>query len=200
MKLNRFGKWSLSSLNGMLLVIFGLVTILMPELAIAVLAIYFAITIMLGGLILSIFTLKHKVSLPNWKARLTEGVLSLVLGLVILIKPQSAAAFLVYVMGLWAFFIGVVFIVSYFRRKAPDLVGAFNLIAGGVSVVLGLIIVFNPFESTRFLVVLIGIYALAFGIFTMVYSSRVLKSEENDIISDVEEIDSDAEEVDSDAE
>ncbi|MDY0199703.1 MAG: DUF308 domain-containing protein [Tenuifilaceae bacterium] len=196
MKLNRFGKWSLSSLNGMLMVIFGLVSILMPELAIAVLAIYFAITIMLGGLILSIFTLKHKASLPNWKARLTEGLLSVVLGLVILIKPQSAAAFLVYVMGLWAFFIGVVFIVSYFRRKTPDLVGAFNLIAGVVSVVLGLIIVFNPFESSRFLVILIGIYALAFGIFTMVYSSKILKHDKESVVPDVEEADS-IEEIDS---
>ncbi|MFA5648890.1 MAG: DUF308 domain-containing protein [Bacteroidales bacterium] len=196
MKLNRFGKWSLSSLNGMLMVIFGLVSILMPELAIAVLAIYFAITIMLGGLILSIFTLKHKASLPNWKARLTEGLLSVVLGLVILIKPQSAAAFLVYVMGLWAFFIGVVFIVSYFRRKTPDLVGAFNLIAGVVSVVLGLIIVFNPFESSRFLVILIGIYALAFGIFTMVYSSKILKHDKDSVVPDVEEADS-IEEIDS---
>lgn len=196
MKLNRFGKWSLSSLNGILMVIFGLVSILMPELAIAVLAIYFAITIMLGGLILSIFTLKHRASLPNWKARLTEGLLSVVLGMVILIKPQSAAAFLVYVMGLWAFFIGVVFIVSYFRRKTPDLVGAFNLIAGVVSVVLGLIIVFNPFESTRFLVILIGIYALAFGIFTMVYSSKILKHDKDSVVSDVEEADS-IEEIDS---
>lgn len=178
------------------MVIFGLVSILMPELAIAVLAIYFAITIMLGGLILSIFTLKHKASLPNWKARLTEGLLSVVLGLVILIKPQSAAAFLVYVMGLWAFFIGVVFIVSYFRRKTPDLVGAFNLIAGVVSVVLGLIIVFNPFESSRFLVILIGIYALAFGIFTMVYSSKILKHDKDSVVPDVEEADS-IEEIDS---
>lgn len=178
------------------MVIFGLVSILMPELAIAVLAIYFAITIMLGGLILSIFTLKHKASLPNWKARLTEGLLSVVLGLVILIKPQSAAAFLVYVMGLWAFFIGVVFIVSYFRRKTPDLVGAFNLIAGVVSVVLGLIIVFNPFESSRFLVILIGIYALAFGIFTMVYSSKIFKHDKDSVVPDVEEADS-IEEIDS---
>ena len=195
MKLNRFGKWSLSSLNGVLMVIFGLVSILMPELTVAVLAIYFAATIMLGGLILSIFTLKHRISLPNWKTRLIEGLISIALGLVILLNPQSAAAFLIIVIGLWAFFIGAVFIVSYFRSKTPNLVGTFNLIAGVVSLLLGLIVVFNPFESTRFLVILIGIYALAFGIFTMVYSSKVLKHEEDTMIVDAEEINT--EETDS---
>jgi uncharacterized membrane protein HdeD (DUF308 family) len=77
-------------------------------------------------------------------------------------------------------FIGVVFIATYFSKNTPELTKAFSLIAGLVSLILGAIVVFNPFESTRFLVILIGIYALAYGLFTMVYSSKFLKAQNED--------------------
>lgn len=175
MKLNRFGKWGLSSFNGILMIVFGIVAIAFPSITIAALAIYFAISILVGGLALTAFSLRHKDELLNWKTRLTEGLISVVLGFVIVLKPQSAAAFLVIIVGLWAFFIGSVFIVSYFSRKTPDMVGALNLIAGVVSLLLGIIVIFNPFESSRFLVILTGVYALAFGIFTMIYTSQLFK-------------------------
>jgi uncharacterized membrane protein HdeD (DUF308 family) len=180
MKLNKFGMWGLSSLNGILMIGFGIIAIAFPSLTIAVISIYFAITIMAGGFILSLFAYKHRHELLNWKTRLTEGLLSLALGLVIVFNPQSAAAFLIIIVGLWALFIGVVFVVSYFSKSSTDIIRVFNLIAGLVSLVMGGIVVFNPFESSRFVVILIGIYALAFGIFTMVYSSKFIKSQEDD--------------------
>jgi len=185
MKLNKFGMWGLSSLNGILMLVFGIIAIAFPSLTVAAIAIYFAIAIMIGGLILSLFAYRHRNVLLNWKTRLIEGLLSLAMGLVIVFNPQSAAAFLLIIVGLWAVFIGVVFIASYFMKNTPDLTKAFGLIAGLVSLVLGLIIVLNPFESTRFVVVLIGIYALAFGVFTMVYSSKFFKGP-NDNDEDIE--------------
>lgn len=183
MKLNKFGMWGLSSLNGILMVGFGIIAIAFPSLTIAAITIYFAIAIMVGGLVLSLFAYRHRKELLNWKARLIEGLLSLALGLVIVFNPQSAAAFLLIIVGLWAIFIGIVFIASYFNKNTPDLTRTFSLIVGLISLVLGAIIVFNPFESTRFVVVLIGIYALAFGVFTMVYSSKFFNTQkENDIL------------------
>lgn len=179
MKLNRFGLWGFSSLNGILMLLFGLIAIVFPSLTIAMLGIYFAVAIILGGLVLSIFAIRQRNSVANWKARLIEGGLSLVLGVVIVFNPNSAAAFLLIVVGLWASFIGVVFIVTYFSNNTPKLTRAFNLIAGIVSLLLGLVIIFNPFETTRFLIILVGVYAAAFGIFTMVYTSTFFKSEEN---------------------
>jgi uncharacterized membrane protein HdeD (DUF308 family) len=180
MKLNKFGIWGLSSLNGMLLLVFGVIAILFPSLTIDAIAVYFAIAIMVGGLILSLFAYRHRKELLNWKTRLIEGLLSIALGLVIVFNPQSATAFLLIIVGLWAIFIGVVFIVSYFSKNTPDLTRTFSLIAGLISLVLGAIIVFNPFESSRFVVVLIGIYALAFGVFTMVYSSKLFNTPKDD--------------------
>lgn len=180
MKMNKFGLWGFSSLNGILMLIFGVIAIVFPSLTISMLGIYFAIAIMLGGLVLSVFAIRQRQNLANWRARLIEGLLSLALGIVIILYPNSAAAFLLVIVGLWALFIGVVFIATYFSKNTPELTKAFSLIAGLVSLVLGAIVVFNPFESTRFLVILIGIYALAYGLFTMVYSSKFLKAPDED--------------------
>ena len=184
MKLNRFGKWGLSSFNGILMIGFGIVAIAFPSITIATLAIYFAVAIILGGLTLTSFSLKHKDEQSNWKTRLTEGIVSVILGLVIVIKPLSAVNFLVIIVGIWAFFIGSVFIVSYFSRKAPDMVGALNLIAGVISLLLGIVVIFDPFQSGRVLVILIGVYALAYGIFTMIYTTQFFKSKITEVQSD----------------
>lgn len=171
MRLNRFGKWSISSLNGIIMVGFGTIAILFPSITIAALAIYFAIAIFIGGLILGISSIRFRNSIPNWKSKLFEGFISLVLGLVIIFYPNSAAAFLVIVIGLWASFIGIVFIISYFLNKTPSIVSSLNLISGIISLALGVAIIVNPFGSTRFIIILIGVYSIAYGVFTMAYTS-----------------------------
>lgn len=171
MKLNRFGKWGISSLNGIIMIGFGAIAILFPSLTIAALAIYFAIAIFIGGLILGISSIRFRKNIPNWKSKLFEGIISLALGLIIIIYPNSAAAFLVIVIGLWATFIGIVFIISYFTNRTPSIVSSLNLISGIISLALGVAIMLNPFGSTRVIVILIGVYSIAYGVFTMAYTS-----------------------------
>jgi uncharacterized membrane protein HdeD (DUF308 family) len=116
-------------------------------------------------------SLKYKSSLPNWKSKLAEGIISIILGVTIILYPHSATTFLIIIIGLWAIFIGSVFIISYFSTRTHNLLGPLNLISGIISLLLGAIIIFNPFESTRFLIVLIGIYSIIYGLFSILYTS-----------------------------
>lgn len=77
------------------------------------------------------------------------------------------------IIGAWAAFIGLVFIGTFFARKVSQMIDVLNLTTGAISLVLGAIIIFNPFGSSRFLVILIGIYAIIYGILTMVFSSKI---------------------------
>lgn len=169
--MNRIGKWGMSSINGLLMIGFGIIAILFPSLTIAALAIYFAIAILIGGFMLTLTALRYKNLNPNWKSKLIEGIISILLGLVIIIYPNSAAAFLVIIIGVWATFIGVVFIVSYFSNKTPSLLSSLNLVSGILSLLLGLAIIFNPFDSSRLIVILIGVYSIIYGVFSMAFTS-----------------------------
>jgi uncharacterized membrane protein HdeD (DUF308 family) len=164
--------WNLSVLNGVLAIIFGLIALLFPGITITGLAIYFAITILIGGLSLIINVIRSKDSVSKWYYSLLEGVIGVLIGIVILAQPESAATFFIAIIGIWALFIGLVFLFSYFKKAMPELVSAFQLVAGIISAVIGILIILNPFESTRIIAVLVGIYAIAYGTFSLVNTSK----------------------------
>lgn len=179
MKFNRIGRWGMSSLGGILVMLFGFTALAFPNVAVKALAVYFALSILIGGIVLTTYAIQYRKVTPNWKTRLLEGIISLVLGIVIILNPESAAAFLMIIIGAWAAIIGLVFIITFFARKTSQMVDVLNLTTGVISLVLGAIIIFNPFGSSRFIVVLVGIYAIIYGIVTMVFSSKIVNHTED---------------------
>ncbi len=179
MKINRFGHWGMSSLNGILVLIFGCIALFFPDVTIVALAVYFAIAILIGGAVLTINAVRIKKFSQSWKLMMLEGVIGILLGIVILSHPDLAATFLMIVIGLWALFIGAVFLYSFYKSTLPNSLKSFHLITGIISAILGIIIILNPFESTRLAVVLIGIYGIAYGIFSIVSNSTKSESLES---------------------
>lgn len=179
MKINRFGHWGMSSLNGILVLIFGCIAIFFPSLTIKVLGIYFAVAILIGGTILIANAARIKKYSQGWKPMMLEGVIGLLLGIAILSYPDLAAKFLMIVIGLWAVFIGAVFLYSFYKSTLPNSLKSLHLITGIISAILGVIIFLNPFESSQLAVVLIGIYAIAYGIFSIVSNSTKRESLES---------------------
>jgi uncharacterized membrane protein HdeD (DUF308 family) len=91
----------------------------------------------------------------------------------ILIKPVPAATFFTVIIGLWALYIGVILLYTYFRKrmqKAPNLT---HLIGGTLSLIFGFLILLNPFESLRVITVLIGFYAIIYGIISIIHTSKI---------------------------
>jgi uncharacterized membrane protein HdeD (DUF308 family) len=77
------------------------------------------------------------------------------------------------IVGIWAILLGFFFLYMYVRRKLPHFEKNFMLVVGILSLVFGLLIALNPFESSRFIVVLIGLYAIAYGLFSMINSRKL---------------------------
>jgi len=53
MKINQIGRWGMSSFSGILVLIFGFIALLFPNIAVSALAIYFALAILIGGVVLT---------------------------------------------------------------------------------------------------------------------------------------------------
>ena len=164
--------WKLSYGNGMLAILFGSIAIIFPGITIIGLAFYFAVTILLGGVLLTVSSIRSRNTLPNWQLMLTEGIIGILIGIVILARPHTAAAFFIVVMGIWAMVIGLIFITSYFKLTLPAILKPFHMITGILSVIIGVIIILNPFESTRIIVVMIGIYVIAYGVFSIINAKK----------------------------
>ena len=101
-----------------------------------------------------------------------EGTIGILVGLIILIRPELVATVFVTVMGIWALIIGLIFLFTYLKGHLPVYSNTFVLIVSIVSLLTGFIIILNPFESTRIVTVLIGIYALVYGLFSVIHSVK----------------------------
>jgi len=160
------------SINGILAIIFGLVALFYPGITLAALGIYFAITLIIGGSSLIFGAIKNRNMSRHWKMYLLEGIIGILIGLIILIRPEVVATVFVTVMGIWALIIGFIFLFTFFRSQLPAYSNTFVLIVSIISLLTGFIIILNPFESTRIITVLIGIYALVYGLFSVIHSIR----------------------------
>lgn len=167
-----FFQQNLKSLNGVLSILFGLVALIFPGITLAALGIYFAISILVGGTMQIISSFNARGRNSNWYLLLAEGLIGLLIGGVILARPQLVATVFVTIIGLWALFLGLVFLYTYFKKMLPAFSNSFLLIISILSLIMGLIIIVNPFESTRFITVVIGLYALIYGVFSLMNSSR----------------------------
>ncbi len=170
MAIKNLKNWRFYYLNGILAIIFGIIALLFPDITLFALAIYFAISIMLGGALLSVGAVRERKYNSKWSIMLMEGMLGMLIGIVILINPSGAAAFFVAIMGIWAMVMGVVFMIAFFNIALPKVLKPFHLFAGLVSLGIGLLMIINPFDSTRVIVVLIGIYAIAYGSLSLYFN------------------------------
>ncbi|ASB49503.1 HdeD family acid-resistance protein [Alkalitalea saponilacus] len=157
-------KRSPSQLPGVIALLFGVIILLFPTLTIVTFAMIFGIAVLLGGATTIASALKVRDTGYSYKRKLTEGIIAALLGILILVQPETAAALFVTIIGIWAILLGAIFIWSFYRISKAGFSGKLSLLFGILSFIMGLILIFNPFESSRMIVVFIGIYSLVYGI------------------------------------
>jgi uncharacterized membrane protein HdeD (DUF308 family) len=176
-----YNTWSI--INGLFAIVFGLIAIAYTNPTITWLAIIFGITLIPGGLALIISAYKNMGTKKFWRQNMILGILSIILAFTILLHPKhSSAVFLLVFVGLWAVFTGVIYIFFWnYSRKSIDLKASpLTLVFGIASLIFGLIMILNPimimnpYENTHVIFVLVGIYAIIYGIHNITYAARNL--------------------------
>jgi len=165
-------KKHLIKLNGILILIFGLIALFFPNVTLKALGFYFAISLLIGGIVLFVEAIKVKKYGHNWHMPLIEGSIGILISLIILARPEVVATVFVIVMGIWAIITGLIFLFAYSRKTLPAFSNSIMLVISIISLITGVFIIINPFESTRIVTVLIGIYAIIYGIFSLSNSSK----------------------------
>lgn len=95
-----------------------------------------------------------------WWSLLIRGLLATALGLAALIWPSATLALLVTLIGLYVLFDGIFSLIGSFRARV---LGAY-LVPGLISVAIGLVLLFWPGVTARFLMVIVGVWALFQGV------------------------------------
>ncbi|WP_134733330.1 HdeD family acid-resistance protein [Amycolatopsis nivea] len=164
--------WPLVLTRGILGVLFGVLALVWPGITVLALAFLFGIYVLIDavGAIMQAFRPgdgTHRI------AYALLGVLGLVAGIMTLVWPGVTVLVLATLVGAWAVVTGIMEIVAAIRLRKQITGEAFLIVAGALSVIAGVLVLFHPIAGAFGVALLIGIYAVIYGVTLVVLSFRL---------------------------
>lgn len=160
--------WKGLVLRGALAIILGLVMVLLPgPTLIAVTVLIGIFVLMLGLIALAMFlTLNDK---RTGVVLLLEGILGILFGIVTIVWPNITALLLILVLGVWCLIEGVVELYSGLMMAKQTALRAVLGVSGILSIIVGLIFIVAPGDGALALIWVIGVFAIAYGLLSIIY-------------------------------
>jgi len=164
-------------LRGIAAILFGILTLVWPNLSLTVLVYLFGVFAVVSGITAVAAALRNREE-QGWGLLLFEGLLGILAGVVALIWPGITALAFLYLLAAWAIITGILELVAPLGFPMRGGRAVLMVLAGLVSIVFGILIAAQPAAGLLTVVWLIGVYAIVFGVmFIVVYfESRSLAS------------------------
>ncbi|MDR3058977.1 MAG: HdeD family acid-resistance protein [Dysgonomonas sp.] len=159
--------WWVSLLIGLLAIGLGVWCLVSPWATIAALAIVFAISFLVSGVFEIIFAFSNKNTLKGWGWTLTSGIIDLLFGIMLIsMSPAVIAIVLSYFVGFWLMFQSIWGIGSAAELQRNGIRGWGWLMALAIlGVLMSFLFIMSPALTTGFIVSLVSISFVAYGIF-----------------------------------
>ena len=175
MKTNLQKNWWVLTLNGVLAVLFGGLALFASETMLLSISMYFGLLILVGGVLLLLGAFDQKRKEKNYSLMLTEGLVSIILGVIIIIYPgQTLKLFLIFI-GVWALLLGIFKIyIGIAMRKIMQF--PYIMIIGGLLLLgIGFLLLLDPAYVAGFVLQVVGAIFVILGIM-LIYFSFVIKN------------------------
>lgn len=166
--------WSFFVISGVIAILFGLLALFVPQATIIKLTLYFGILILAGGLILLYVAVKNIRANKPFGMFLIESILLLLIGGIIAFQPGETLKVFLILIGAWAILIGLLQVILAVRMKGVVARHGIFTLNGVITLIFGLLLLFKPMGTAAFLMAIIGILALAAGVF-LIYLGIELK-------------------------
>jgi uncharacterized membrane protein HdeD (DUF308 family) len=174
MEIKSFKNWWFLTFNGFITILFGLLLLLFTKEFIQTAIFYFGLLILITGVILLLTTFYYLKKNRSVTMLTIQSITSIAIGLIVMVFPQKSLELFFILIGIWAAIIGILQLVILFFMHKHLTNGPILLINGLLTIVLGIVIFFHPFEFADTIGKLIGIFAIVFGI-TMIYLSFLIR-------------------------
>ena len=165
--------WWVILLRGIVGIIFGVVAFVSPGATLLALVFVWGAYALIDGAFALYMTYLAGRQQRRWWPYLLEGLAGIGAGVLAFVVPGITALALLYLIAAWAIVTGIVEIVAAIdlRRQIQNewLLG----LAGALSIIFGIVVVFEPDAGALAVVWTVGAYALLFGITLVVLAFRV---------------------------
>jgi len=169
--------WWVILLRGVLAILFGVLTFIWPGITLITLVLLYGAFAFVDGVLSIVAAIRGGVPAPRWWLALV-GVFGIAAGVLTVAWPGITAMVLLLFIAFWAIATGVMEIVGAIklRREIDD---EWLLIASGVlSVLFGCLLVFQPGAGALALILVIGSFAILFGILLVMFALRLRRHAE----------------------
>ncbi len=174
--------WWVLLIRGLLAIVFGILAIVSPGITGLALLLLFGAYALVDGVFSLIAAFRERAGNDRWWALLLEGLAGIAAGVLTFIFPDLAGVALVYLIAAWALITGVFEIVAAIRLR-KELEGEWLMVVSGVlSIILAVLLMINPAAGAAAIVMIIGIYAIIFGITLIVLAFRVKGMDTEDAV------------------
>ncbi|MGN1203272.1 MAG: HdeD family acid-resistance protein [Eubacterium sp.] len=150
----------------------GIILLIKPDEAVKLVSILCGATVILlgAGAWISYFT--------KWKSTLLAllGTLAIIAGIILCVKYESIISVVLFLFGIFVLVSGVVDFVSAIDARRNDLKSwIVSLIMSIATIILGIIVVVNPFDSMLVLTRLLGISLIVYAIMDLISFIQIKK-------------------------
>jgi uncharacterized membrane protein HdeD (DUF308 family) len=165
--------WWLVMVRAILTIVFGLVALVSPGMALLALVWVIGFYYLLDGVTAIGIAIRTRGE-PHWGWTVVQGVISLLAGVAVLAWPGMTALVLLFLVAAWAVITGIGEIGEAFAsRRLGMRAWVWTLAAGIINVLFGIVLVAWPASGILTLIWLVGIFALVGGIALLALAFRV---------------------------
>lgn len=159
--------------RGLIAVTFAIIAFSWSDLTLALLVAILGISIMFDGIFSIMGSMKAVHDHKNWWVQLIQGILTILLGILVISWTGVTAVVILFFVAIWAVVTGIfelwISCVAPWDSATKYLAG----IVGILSLVLGIIMMLFPIQTLTVIIWLIGIYAMILGLTLIVFSFQL---------------------------
>lgn len=170
--------WWLGIVRGVLAILFGIFALIWPEATVVIVTVIFAIYAIVDGIVNIAAAIATRKTESTWGWLLTQGILTVIAGLLALFAPLYAAGFVVlfvlWIIAIWAVIGGIFGIPAAASAGMTGGAKAAGIILAILSLILGIVLIYllvtNPSGAVGGFVWVVAVWAIAVGIVMIIAS------------------------------
>lgn len=171
--IGRFGRelWYYSLIRGIIALVFGILVLVSPLATVMVGVVWLGVFWIVDGVLAVVDGVRRRGSAgAGWE--IAFGVIGVLAGLFLVIQPLQAATTLVLIAAIWAIIGGLTIALGSLRGRGQPGWG-WGVAVGAITLLFGLVMVFQPGLALATFVLLVGWYAIVAGVSLVVLGLRM---------------------------
>lgn len=168
-----------SIIFSIIFILIGAFLLARPDDAIHLVSYALGIILLLWGLISMVQFFTDKQSQNYLEFGFIVGVFVFIFGIIIIIKPETIASIIPLLLGIWMLINGVTKL-SYALTLNKNKNAAGSIIISVLIVILGILLIFNPFAGAKTLVQILGIIIIIYSILDLAECLAIKKISKKD--------------------